>query len=219
VLVTAGGTREPIDAVRYIANRSSGRQGHALADEAAARGAEVLLVTASALAGPAGSEVVRVSTAAEMEVAVLARSAGCDAVVMAAAVADFRPKAPAEGKLAKADGVPDIVLEPTPDIVAEVVRRRPPGQVVVCFAAEATGGGGELRRRAAAKLAAKGADLIVANDITRPGAGFESETNEVVIIDRAGGEVVVPMASKRAVASVVVDQVVAALAVGTRTPE
>ena len=127
VLVTAGGTREPIDAVRVIANRSSGKQGHALAFEAAARGASVTVVTTVGRPVPAGAEVVAVETAAEMEAAVMARAASTDVVVMAAAVADFRPKAAVDHKIKKEGGPPEIVLEPTPDILAGLGAREAPG--------------------------------------------------------------------------------------------
>ncbi|HUO49024.1 MAG TPA: bifunctional phosphopantothenoylcysteine decarboxylase/phosphopantothenate--cysteine ligase CoaBC, partial [Acidimicrobiales bacterium] len=151
VLVTAGGTREAIDPVRFITNRSSGKQGHALAEAAAARGGEVVLVTTTSRPGPPGATVVRVDSAAEMEQAVAAHAPGADIVIMAAAVADFRPKAVADLKLSKADGVPEIVLEPTPDILAGLGRSRRPGQVLVGFAAETH----EVVDRAAAKLLAK----------------------------------------------------------------
>jgi len=118
ILVTAGGTREPIDPVRFIGNRSSGKQGHAVADEAAARGAAVTLVTTAPRGAAPGVELVRVETAAEMEAAVVARAEAADVIVMAAAVADFRPKAIADDKIKKGDGVPEVVLEPTPDILA-----------------------------------------------------------------------------------------------------
>ena len=131
VLVSAGGTREAIDPVRFITNRSSGKQGHAVAAAAQRRGADVVLVTTANVPRPAGVEVVEVETAAQMEEAVLGRSAWADVVVMAAAVADFRPKGVADAKLHKADGVPDLVLEPTNDILAELGRRRRPGQVLV----------------------------------------------------------------------------------------
>ncbi|MFP5318930.1 MAG: bifunctional phosphopantothenoylcysteine decarboxylase/phosphopantothenate--cysteine ligase CoaBC [Acidimicrobiia bacterium] len=203
VLVTAGGTREPLDAVRFLGNRSSGKQGHALAEEAAARGADVTLVTTAGLPVRGGVEVVRVDTAAEMEEAVLSRAGGADVVVMAAAVADFRPKGPAADKLSKADGVPDVILEPTTDILAEVGRRRRAGQVIVGFAAETS----DVVGRATAKLRAKGADLIVANDVSAPGAGFETDTNAVVIVATGGATVDVPLAAKRAVAAAVLDEV------------
>jgi phosphopantothenoylcysteine decarboxylase/phosphopantothenate--cysteine ligase len=196
VLVTAGGTREPIDPVRYIGNRSSGKQGHAVADEAVARGAKVTLVTTTALPGPPGADVLRVETAAEMASAVTAHAASADVVVMAAAVADFRPVQVAERKLRKRDGVPEVVLEPTTDILAELGRRRRPGQTLVGFAAETH----DLRKNAAAKLAAKGADLVVANDVTAPGAGFEHDTNAVTLLSADGTAREVPLTGKRDVA-------------------
>jgi phosphopantothenoylcysteine decarboxylase / phosphopantothenate---cysteine ligase len=203
VLVTAGGTREPIDPVRYVGNRSSGKQGHALADEAAARGAAVTLVTTTARPAAPGVEVVRVETAEEMEQAVTSRSDASDVIVMAAAVADFRPKAVADAKLKKADGVPEVVLEPTTDILAELGRRRRPGQTLVGFAAET----GDVVAAAADKLARKGLDLIVANDVSAPGAGFEHDTNEVAILGPSGMRQDVPLSDKRAVARTVLDAV------------
>jgi phosphopantothenoylcysteine decarboxylase / phosphopantothenate---cysteine ligase len=203
VLVTAGGTREPIDPVRFVGNRSSGKQGHALAAEAAARGAKVTLVTTVNQPVPPQADVVRVETAAEMEDAVRAAEASADVVVMAAAVADFRPARVAERKLKKQAGVPEITLEATPDILAGLGTRKRPGQTIVGFAAETD----EVRQNAAAKLAAKGIDLIVANDVTAPGAGFEHDTNHVVIIDADGTEREVPLADKRAIARAVFDAV------------
>ncbi|MEA2900231.1 MAG: phosphopantothenoylcysteine decarboxylase / phosphopantothenate---cysteine ligase [Actinomycetota bacterium] len=204
VLVTAGGTREPVDAVRFLGNRSSGKQGEAVAVEAAARGASVVLVTAAGdRPSPPGVEVVRVDTAAEMEAEVRARALSADAVVMAAAVADFRPKAAADGKLRKDEGVPDVVLEPTTDILAALGRARRPGQVLVGFAAET----GDPRPRAREKLRAKGVDAIVANDVTAPGAGFGHDTNAVVIIEDDGREVEISLTSKQEVARAVVDMV------------
>jgi phosphopantothenoylcysteine decarboxylase/phosphopantothenate--cysteine ligase len=199
VVVTAGGTREPIDPVRFIGNRSSGKQGHALAAEAADRGAKVTLVTTVDLPAPPSAAVVRVETAAQMDEAVREAAAGADVVVMAAAVADFRPAAVAGSKLKKRDGVPQIVLEPTVDILAGLGSRKPPGQTLVGFAAETD----QVRQNAASKLVAKGADLIVANDVTAPGAGFEHDTNQVVILDADGTEREVPLADKRAVARAV----------------
>ncbi|HLT16905.1 MAG TPA: bifunctional phosphopantothenoylcysteine decarboxylase/phosphopantothenate--cysteine ligase CoaBC [Acidimicrobiales bacterium] len=205
VLVTAGGTREPIDPVRFIGNRSSGKQGHAVAAEAASRGADVTLVTTTAPQGlPSGVEVVRVDTAAEMEAAVLARADGADVVVMAAAVADFRPVAVADRKLKKADGAPEIVLEPTTDILAALGKRRRAGQTIVGFAAETD----DLRANAADKLARKGIDLIVANDVSAPGVGFEHDTNAVVILDAAGGATEIPLSDKRAIARSILDAVI-----------
>ena len=203
VLVTAGGTREPIDPVRFIGNRSSGKQGHALADEAAARGAKVTLVTTTQRPAAPAVEVVRVETAAEMEQAVLAQADDCDVVVMAAAVADFRPAASADRKLKKTDGVPEVVLEPTADILAALGARKRPGQTVVGFAAETH----DVRHHAADKLARKGADLVVANDVSAAGVGFEHDTNEVVILSTAGLDQTVALSDKRAVARAVLDAV------------
>jgi len=204
VLVTAGGTREPIDPVRFIGNRSSGKQGHALADEAAARAAKVTLVTTTARPAAAAVEVVRVDTAAEMEHAVLARADAYDVVIMAAAVADFRPVQVADRKLKKGDGVPEVVLEPTVDILAALGACKRPGQTIVGFAAETH----ELRSNAADKLARKGADLIVANDVSAAGAGFEHDTNEVVIVSTSGLDLTVGLSDKRAVARAVLDAVI-----------
>ena len=206
VLVTAGGTREPICPVRYIGNRSSGKQGHALAAEAAARGAKVLCVSTAPGHAPDAStiEVIAVETAAEMAAAVGHLAPGADYVFMAAAVADFRPVEVSDEKIKKADGLPEIRLEPTADILAELGRTRTSGQVIVGFAAETT----DLRQNAAAKLAAKGADLIVANDVTAPDTGFDHDTNAVVLLDADGGEAEVPLAGKRQVARAVLDAAV-----------
>ena len=207
VLVSAGGTREPIDPVRFVGNRSSGKQGHAIADEAAARGARVILVTTAARPAAAGVEVVSVETAAEMEKAIAQHSDASDIIVMAAAVADFRPKAPADEKLKKHDGVPEIVLEPTGDILAGLGKRKRPGQVLVGFAAETS----DVRGQAIDKLKRKGLDLIVANDVSAPGVGFEHDTNSVVLLDGAGFEQDVPLTDKREVARVVLDAAAARL--------
>ena len=202
VLVTAGGTREPIDPVRYVGNRSSGKQGHAIAEEAAARGATVTLVTTVDRPAPAHVEVVRVETAQQMHDAVRVRADRADVVVMAAAVADFRPVRVADHKLKKADGAPDIRLEPTVDILASLGSSKRPGQTLVGFAAETD----DVRAHAAQKLRAKGADLIVANDVSAPGAGFEHDTNEVVLLS-ADGAHEVPLADKRVIARAVLDAV------------
>ena len=204
VVVTAGGTREPIDPVRFIGNRSSGKQGHALAAEAAERGAKVTLVTTVDLPTPRTSDVVRVATAAEMDEAVRAVAEAADVIVMAAAVADFRPARVAEQKIKKHAGVPEIVLEPTVDILAGLGARKRPGQTVVGFAAETD----RVRQNATSKLVAKGADLIVANDVTATGAGFEHDTNSVVIMHADGTEREVPLADKRAIARSVFDAVI-----------
>ncbi|MCU1462783.1 MAG: phosphopantothenoylcysteine decarboxylase/phosphopantothenate--cysteine ligase [Acidimicrobiales bacterium] len=205
VLVTAGGTREPIDPVRFVGNRSSGKQGHAIADEAAARGARVVLVTTVERPVAPKVEVIRVATAAEMESAVLARAADADVVVMAAAVADFRPKAVAPEKIKKDEGLPEIVLEPTPDILAALGRAKRPGQTLVGFAAETT----DVAANAAGKLRRKGLDLIVANDVSAPQAGFEHDTNHVVVLDADGVATDVPLMDKRGVARAVLDAVLA----------
>jgi phosphopantothenoylcysteine decarboxylase/phosphopantothenate--cysteine ligase len=203
VLVTAGGTREPIDPVRFVGNRSSGKQGHAIAEDAAARGARVTLVTTVDRPVRSDVEVVRVDTADEMHAAVTARSASCDVVVMAAAVADFRPVAVADRKIKKAGGAPEVRLEPTVDILAALGAAKPAGQTLVGFAAETD----DLRANAESKLAAKGADLIVANDVSAPGAGFEHDTNEVVLLSAAGATEV-PRADKRQIARAVLDAVI-----------
>jgi phosphopantothenoylcysteine decarboxylase/phosphopantothenate--cysteine ligase len=203
VVVSAGGTREPIDPVRFIGNRSSGKQGHAVAEEAAARGAKVTLVTTTARPASAGIDVVRVETAAEMEAAMVSQAHDADVIVMAAAVADFRPAAEATAKIKKADGVPELVLEPTADILAHLGAQRRPGQTIVGFAAETD----DLRTNAADKLARKGIDLIVANDVSAPGVGFEHDTNAVVILGADGSAQEIPLADKRAIARSILDAV------------
>jgi len=205
VIVTAGGTREAIDAVRVITNRSSGKQGYALAAEAAARGARVVLVTTVDRPVPPGvAEVVSVASAADMQAAVLPRAVAADIVIMAAAVADFRPAAPAEGKLKKEAGVPQVVLEPTHDFLVDLGTSKPPGQVLVGFAAETD----DVEANALRKLRSKRLDLIVANDVGAPGAGFEHDTNEVMILGAYGVEEKLPMMSKADVARAVVDAAV-----------
>ncbi|HEV7886034.1 MAG TPA: bifunctional phosphopantothenoylcysteine decarboxylase/phosphopantothenate--cysteine ligase CoaBC [Acidimicrobiales bacterium] len=211
VVVTAGGTREAVDPVRFLGNRSSGKQGYALAVEAASRGAEVTLVSTVDRWAPASVLVERVASAAEMEHAVLAAASSADAVVMAAAVADFRPKEPAEQKIKKGDGVPDVVLEPTPDILAALGARKPKGQVLVGFAAETH----MVAEQAQAKLKRKNLDLIVANDVTLPGAGFEHETNRVDVLSADGSVKNVPLTDKRDVARIVLDAVVDLLGAAT----
>lgn len=201
VLISAGGTREPIDPVRYISNRSSGRQGHALADEAAQRGASVTLVTTTQLPVSAGIERIPVSTAAEMHEAILSRSARCDIVVMAAAVADFTPVSVAEHKIKKTDGIPTIELRPTADTLAALGADKAPGQTIVGFAAETF----DVEANARGKLARKGADIIVANDVSAPGVGFEHDTNAVMILSATGRRHDVELTSKRAVAKAILD--------------
>ena len=211
VLVTAGGTREAIDPVRVITNRSSGKQGHAIAEEARSRGAEVTLVTTASPPASAGVEVVEVVSAAEMEAVVVPRAAAHDVIVMAAAVADFRPVAVADHKLKKdelvqtSDGPPTIVLEPTHDFLVDLGHGKRPGQLVVGFAAETS----DLVANARAKLERKRLDLIVANDVAAPGVGFEHDTNAVVLVRADGVEQDVPLTDKRGVARAVVDAIVA----------
>ncbi len=207
VVVSAGGTREPIDPVRFITNRSSGKQGHALADAAHRRGADVVLVTTSAQ--PVGPEVVidRVETAADMQSSMLRHAGSADVVIMAAAVADFRPKLPSDSKLHKSDGLPELVLEPTPDILSELGGRRRDGQVLVGFAAETD----EISERAVAKLVDKGVDLMVANDVSAAGAGFDHDTNEVTIFGADGSVENVSLRTKAAVADAILDRVCALL--------
>ncbi len=203
VLVTAGGTREPIDPVRFIGNRSSGKQGYAIAAEALAQGAEVALVTTVDLdppAGPAGRLTeIPVATADEMHRAVMAEAPSCDIVVMAAAVADFRPVSVADDKIKKAQGVPQVVLEPTVDILAALGASKRAGQVLVGFAAETT----DLRANASEKLVRKGADLIVANDVSAPGVGFAHDTNAVTILGPDSFVQDVPLTDKATVAAAV----------------
>jgi phosphopantothenoylcysteine decarboxylase/phosphopantothenate--cysteine ligase len=197
--VTAGGTREAIDAVRFIGNRSSGKMGHAIASEAATRGADVTLVTTSGLPAHPAVKLVRVESADEMAVAVSGIEA--DIAVMAAAVADFRPVREAPGKLARAGGPPELILEPTPDILAEVARRSPP-PFLVGFAAEAGG-----LERIAGKAADKGVDLLVANDVTAPDAGFAVDTNQVTIVFKGGEMEEWPLAPKVEIARRLLDLV------------
>jgi len=207
VLVTAGGTREALDPVRFVGNRSSGKMGHALANVAAGLGAHVVLVTTANQPVAAGIEVVRVESADEMHDAVMARAPRADAVIMAAAVADFRPKQQSTQKLKKADGVPEIVLEPTTDILAALGRAKQPGQVVVGFAAETE----RVHEHAAAKLAAKRVDLIVANDVSATDAGFEVDTNRALLLDADGTAVETPLMTKAELAGAVLERVVTLL--------
>ncbi len=209
-VVTAGGTREPIDPVRFVGNRSSGKQGYAIATALARRGARVTLISTVALTAPDAVEIIEVETAAEMEAAVKAHEEGAQVIVMAAAVADFRPKQVAGQKLKKAEGAPEIILEPTPDILAGLGARRRPAQVLVGFAAETAApdqARDQLRHYAVAKLSAKGADLVVANDVAAPGVGFAHDTNAVLIVGRGGFEVEVPLATKAEVAEAVVSAI------------
>lgn len=201
ILVTAGGTREPIDPVRFLGNRSSGKMGHALAEEAIARGARVILVTASALAAPYGCEVVRVDTAAEMAKAVLEHLAESTVVIKAAAVADYRVASPAPSKIRRS-GPLTLELEPTVDIVATVVSEKREGTLVIAFAAETE----DLVENARLKLLRKGADAIVANDVSAPNLGFDSERNAGVFITEES-TVNLPETSKREMSRLILDEV------------
>ena len=192
MLVTAGGTREPVDPVRYLGNRSSGKMGHAIADAAARHGFDVTLVTTSQLPVGSGVKVVSVETAQEMLAAV--EGIESDVAVMAAAVADFRPANPSKEKLARSSGLEAIDLEPNPDILASVAERTP-SPFLVGFAAE-TGG----VERAIRKAADKGVDLLVYNDVTEPGSGFGTTTNRVTIISNDGSTDEWPMMAKSEVA-------------------
>jgi phosphopantothenoylcysteine decarboxylase/phosphopantothenate--cysteine ligase len=209
VVVTAGGTREEIDPVRFLGNWSSGRQGYALARSAAARGAEVTLVAANAsLADPAGVRVIAVSSAAELRDAVIPAAAAADVVVMAAAVADYRPVTRSETKLKKTGAPEPIVLIENPDILRELSgERRKPGQVIVGFAAET----GDLIANGQAKLVGKGCDLLVVNQVGN-GLAFGTADNEAVILAADGQRTTVPYGPKEALAEVIWDLVAARLA-------
>jgi len=212
VVVSAGGTREAIDPVRFLGNASSGRQGHALAMVAAARGAAVTLVTANtALADPSGSTVVRVTSAHDLRDAVLKAAPDADVVVMAAAVADFRPVTAAEHKIKRTDEDPDpIPLVRNPDVLAELVAVRRPGQLLVGFAAETGDDTGDVLAHGRLKLARKGCDLLVVNDVGS-GRAFGRPDNAAVILDSDGGELPVARGPKAALAAAVWDAVSARL--------
>lgn len=208
VVVSAGGTREELDPVRFLGNWSSGRQGYALARAAAVRGAEVTLVAANvSLPDPAGAKVEPVISAADLRAAVLAAAVGADAVVMAAAVADYRPQARSEHKIKKTGAAPEpLRLTENPDILRELASSRPPGQVIVGFAAETE----DIVEHGRAKLAAKGADLMVVNRVGR-GIAFGTGDNEAVVLAADGGTTPVPRGPKDVLADVVWDLVAARL--------
>jgi phosphopantothenoylcysteine decarboxylase/phosphopantothenate--cysteine ligase len=208
LLVSLGGTREPLDPVRYLGNRSSGRMGAAIVAEAVARGAEVTAVAAATTVDPpAGARLVRVETAQQLYDAVLAEADSQDVLVMAAAVADFRPKRVAEGKLKKDQGVPEVVLEPTPDTLAELGRRRRPGQVLVGFAAET----GDHLAGARRKLEAKRLDLVVLNHVEGVHSAFGADDADAYLVDADTVEEL-PRSSKAAIAARLLDRVEALLA-------
>jgi phosphopantothenoylcysteine decarboxylase/phosphopantothenate--cysteine ligase len=203
VLVTAGGTREPLDAVRFVGNRSSGRMGVALAEEAQRRGAEVTLIASNlAVAPPVGIEIVQAPTAADVQQATTSR-AGADVVLMAAAVSDYRPAQSDDAKRPKDDKTWQIELEPTADVLRDLGESRKNGQVLVGFAAETAADGLERARK---KLADKQVDLIVYNDVSRDDVGFDAKENEVVIVS-AQGERRVEKAPKEAIAAAILDEV------------
>ena len=204
VLVSAGGTREPVDAVRFVGNRSSGRMGVALAAEARRRGAQVTLLAANlAVPAPAGVELVETPTAADLEREALSRAAEADVVVMAAAVADYRPAEALAAKRPKDTATWTLELEPTIDVLSELGERRREGQLLVGFAAE-TGEPGLERARE--KLARKGADLFVLNDVSRPDIGFDASDNEVTLL-AASGERTIAKAPKEEIAAAILDEV------------
>jgi len=205
VVVTAGGTREPIDPVRFIGNRSSGKMGYAVAEAARDRGAEVILITApTSLTAPAGMDVISVETAAEMKEAVVGAVAEADALIMAAAVADYQSKEVSKGKIKKGDAGLTLELVRTPDILVEVK-----GSFVrVGFAAESD----DLVANAQKKLEQKQLDIIVANDITAADSGFGVDTNKVTLIDKQGKVEELPLLTKREVADKILDRVVGLLA-------
>jgi phosphopantothenoylcysteine decarboxylase/phosphopantothenate--cysteine ligase len=202
ILVTAGGTREAIDPVRYLGNRSSGKMGYALAEAAVARGASVILISAiSPLTPPPGVEFVQVTTSDEMRAAVLDRLSEVTIVIKAAAVSDYRPKAPAAQKIKRRDAL-QLDLEPTADILAEVAARRPPGTLVVGFAAETE----DHLRHGRDKLLRKGADALVLNDVGRPGVGFDSDRNAATFLTQQTA-IELPEMSKRDLADRILDEI------------
>ena len=203
VLVTAGGTREPIDAVRVMANRSSGKQGYAIAEQAHKRGATVTIVSTVDRETLAGITVVPVETAQQMLDAVSCHAPSSDVVVMTAAVADFRPVQAVAGKIKKDEGVPQILLEPTVDILGFLGTCKPAGQILVGFAAETS----NLVDNARGKLKRKNLDLIVANDVSAEQVGFGHDTNEVTILLASGEALEVPLADKHTIATAVLDSV------------
>lgn len=207
VVITAGPTHEPIDPVRFVGNRSSGKMGVAIAAEAAVRGADVTLVLGpDTVPPPSGVAVVRVETAQQMHDAVLFAADRADVLVMAAAVADFRPKATAEAKLKKDDGVPELVLEPTPDILRDLGERKGE-RVLVGFAAETQ----DVEEAGRRKLESKHLDLLVANLVGRDGTGFGSDTNEAAILAADGADMPMQTWTKRELATALCDRIVALL--------
>jgi len=208
VVVTAGPTREPIDPVRVVTNRSSGKMGYRLAEAAWERGADVVLISGPVtLSLPVGVRFRSVETTEDLEKAVAEELPGADVLIMAAAPADYRPSRPSDAKRPRTDGALAIPMEPTADILRATVAVRKPGSVIVGFALET----GDAIHKARTKLEGKSLDLIVVNDALEPGAGFDVDTNRVAILDREGNARVVPLASKREVADTILDAVEARL--------
>lgn len=208
VLITAGPTREALDPVRLLTNRSSGKMGYRLAEAAWARGADVTLISGPVTqSAPVGVTVVAVETAAEMETAVRSHLPGAEVLIMAAAPADFRPATASDAKRPREEGGLTLELLPTPDILTSTAKLRQPGSIIVGFALET----GDAVAKGRAKLARKALDLIVVNDALEPGAGFDVDTNRVVILDREGGERLVPLGAKRVIADAILDAIEARL--------
>jgi phosphopantothenoylcysteine decarboxylase / phosphopantothenate---cysteine ligase len=204
VVVTAGPTRESIDPVRVVTNRSSGKMGYRVAEAAWERGAEVVLITGPVtLPDPIGVTVRRVESTQQLEEAVRAELPAADVLVMAAAPADFRPSSPSEGKRSRIDGALAVPMEPTSDVLDATRELRKPGSMMVGFALET----GDALAKGLAKLERKGLDLIVVNDALEPGAGFEKETNRVALLGRDGTRQILPLQSKREVAEAILDRV------------
>jgi phosphopantothenoylcysteine decarboxylase/phosphopantothenate--cysteine ligase len=202
ILLTAGGTREAIDPVRYLGNRSSGKMGYALAEAAVARGARVMLISGiTPLVPPAGIEFVQVTSSEEMRAAVLSRLAQATIVIKAAAVSDYRPKTPAAQKIKRREAI-QLELEPTADILAEVAATRPAGTLVIGFAAETE----DHLQHGRDKLLRKGADALVLNDVGRPGVGFDSDRNAATFLTRHTA-IELPEMSKRDLADRILDEV------------
>jgi phosphopantothenoylcysteine decarboxylase / phosphopantothenate---cysteine ligase len=207
IVVTAGGTQEAVDPVRVLTNRSSGKQGYAIAQSAIDAGAEVTLISApSAVVPPIGARIMPVESAAQMLTAVLAATEDADALIMAAAVADFRPRHTAADKIKRRAGIPQLELESTDDVLAEVTSTRRP-KIVIGFAAESR----DLLKNAAEKLKSKRLDLIVANDISATDSGFGTDTNRVTLIDAKGKAQSLPLSSKADVADAVIERLAALL--------
>ena len=202
ILITAGGTREPIDPVRFITNRSTGKQGYALAEAAAARGATVTLVTTVDREAPIGVEIKHAETASDLRSAVMSCADNYDVIIMAAAVADFQPSLPADRKLKKSEQITNLEIEPTHDFLIDLGKGKSSHQIIVGFAAETE----ELEKNAQEKLQRKNLDLIVANDVSAPDTGFAHDTNEVLLIT-GEGKTNVSLASKRVVADKILDAV------------